>query len=114
MKSPFLRGLLSFFLVLVLTVAAVATLSTATAARSPDASARYVQEQRGREETQPAEISARLREEGLSPLLSVGAFALVLVVPGGALFFHQRAKRQGRTGSSRRYVPRADMSFPGN
>ena len=107
MRKRTLRNLLSFLLVLVLTICAVAGLSMVTQAKT-DASLPVVEEA-----AQAAQLSASVPASlAASPLLCVGAFLVILaVVAIGLTLYRRRGKAapQGR----RSYVPRADMAFSG-
>ncbi len=107
------KNVLTFVLVLVLTVGAVTTLSMATAAKTETAPARYSQQVRESQAPVAAELSADVKEEG-SPVVSLAAFAMVLSIPVSGVFFYLRSRKKGRDPvekRGRRYSPRADMSF---
>lgn len=116
MGHGILKSVLSFVLVLVLTVVTVSTLSMATAAKTETASVRYSQQVRESQAPQATELSANVPEASASPLVSFGAFALILVVPGSGVWAFLRARKKGRRAAEhegRRYSPRADMAFSG-
>ncbi len=115
MRHGVWRSILTFVLVLALTVGTVATLSMATAAKAETASVRYSQQVRASQAPEATELSASIPQENLSPAASAGAFALILSIPALGVCLFLRARRRGRSGavqSGRRYSPRADMAFP--
>ncbi len=117
MERGFWRNLFTFLLVLALTVAAVSALSSATAASAETASARYSEEIRASRAPAATELSAAVEEEKTSPLLSIGAFLLVLSIPAAGYFLYKRAQkgagrkedRRSPAGRGSRYVPGRDM-----
>lgn len=114
MRKSLWRGLLTFVLVLVLTVGTVAALSMATAAKAETAPARYSQQVREAQTPPATELSASLPEEASSPASGATAFVLVLVISGlgFSLFLVSLQKnRSAAARSGRRYSPRADMAF---
>ncbi len=117
MEHRILKNLLTFVLVLALTIGTIAALSMATAAKTETASARYSQQIRESQESAVTELSAAIPENGLSPAASVGAFALILLIPAGGLYLFRRSQRKGKKQmpqGKRRYSPRADMAFAGS
>lgn len=115
------KSILTFLLVLALTVGTVAALSMATAAKAGTAPARYSQQVRENQAPPAEELSAVIPEERPSPLKNAAAFALILAVPGlGVVRFFGSRQNAGRRGKGRRnadhrpqrYSPRADMAFP--
>lgn len=108
------KNLLTFLLVLALTVVVVSALSMATAAKTETAPARYSQQVRESQAAPASEMTAAVPEESPSAFASLGAFALILVVSGAGVFLFLRAGRQGKKAERprRRYSPRADMAFP--
>ncbi len=111
MQHRFWKSLLAFFLVLVLTIGTVATLSMATAAKTETASVRYSQEVRESQAQTATELSAVVPENNTSPLLSTGAFFLVLVIFSLAVFFTFRSFRMNR--QTREAAPPAGRNFRG-
>lgn len=114
MRRSVWKSFFTFVLVLVLTVGTVATLSMATAAKAETAPARYSQQVREFQPATATELSATIPEESISPLASIGVFALVLSVTGVSCVLYLRARRKERGAKAqpaRRYVPRADMTF---
>ncbi len=114
MQRPLWKSLLTFVLVLVLTVGTVAALSMATAAKTETAPARYSQKVRESQALPAEELSADIPGNSLSPAVSVAAFAMILVVPAAGFLFYQRSRKAGRgpaDSKGRRYSPRADMAF---
>ena len=110
MRKRTLRNLLSFLLVLVLTICAVAGLSMVTQAKT-DASLPVVEEA-----AQAAQLSASVPASlAASPLLCVGAFLVILAVVAIGLTLYRRERRCGKAAPQgrRSYVPRADMAFSG-
>lgn len=97
MRHGVWKGILTFVLVLVLTVGTVATLSTATAAKAETATARYSQKVREAQTSTATELSAPVHEES-HPWISIGAFVLVLAVTGlgCTAYFRSRRKEQER------------------
>ncbi len=114
MEHRILKNLLAFVLVLVLTIGTIAALSMATAAKTETASARYSQQVRESQESTATELSAAVPESGLSPAASIGAFALILLIPAGGLYLFRRSQRKENKSApqgKRRYSPRADRAF---
>lgn len=114
MRRGVWKNLLTFVLVLALTIGAVATLSMATAAKTETAPARYSQQVRETQTPPATELSAAIPEDTLSPAASIGAFAMVLSIPAAGVFLFLRSRKRGRAPvkqSGRRYSPRADMAF---
>lgn len=114
MQSRVWKNLLTFVLVLALTIGTVAALSMATAAKTETAPARYSQQVRETQAAPATELSAAIPEETLSPAASLGAFAMILAIPGTGIFLFLRSRRKGRVPArqpGRRYSPRADMAF---
>ena len=97
MRRGVWKSIFTFVLVLVLTVGTVAALSTATAAKAETAPARYSQKVREAQTPAATELSAPIHEES-RPLVSIGAFALVLAVTGlgCTLYLRSRRKEQER------------------
>ena len=105
MRQGVWKSLFTFVLVLALTVCTVAALSTATAAKAETAPARYAQKVReASQTTQATELSAPVYEDSRSPLVSIGAFVLVLAVTGAGfmLYLRSRRKEQERAQAGRR------------
>lgn len=114
MRKSIWKSLLTFVLVLALTVGTVAALSMATAAKAETAPARYSQQVRETQMPPAKELSAALPEEASSPVSGMAAFALVLVISGLGFSLFLVSLRKGRSAaahSGRRYSPRADMTF---
>jgi len=114
MQRPIWKSLLTFVLVLALTIGTVATLSMATAAKTDTAPARYSRQVRETQAPPATELSAAIPEETLSPAASMGAFAMVLAIPAAGIFLFLRSRRKGCVPAKqpgRRYSPRADMAF---
>lgn len=110
MRHTGLKNLLSFVLVLVLTVTAIGFLSNATSASAVTAGERYTQQLRqAQEDAAPAVISAQVAEDAVSGPVSLLAFLLVLAVPAGAVALTRRAKRQGKSAGRQRVISRGDM-----
>lgn len=111
MRKRTLKNLLSFLLVLVLTVCTVTALSMVTRAQT-DPSLPAV------EEVVPAaELSAAVPHTwAYSPWLCAGGFVLMLVIVAGGLWIYHRGKVQGKGNprGHRSYTPRADMAFSGS
>ena len=107
MRKRTLRNLLSFLLVLVLTICAVSMVTQA----KTDASLPVVEEA-----AQAAQLSASVPASlAASPLLCVGAFLVILAVVAIGLTLYRRERRRGKAAPQgrRSYVPRADMAFSG-
>ena len=106
MRKKTLRNFLSFLLVLVCTVTAVAALHLVTRAQAPAV-----------EEALPAaQLSASVPPQLVaSPLVCVGAFLGMLAIVAIGLAVYRREKRCGKRARQgrRSYIPRADMAFPG-
>ena len=104
MRKKTLRNFLSFLLVLVCTVTAVAALHLVTRAQAPSLPAV--------EEALPAaQLSASVPQQLVaSPLVCVGAFLGMLAIV--AIGLEKRCGKRARQGR-RSYIPRADMAFPG-
>ncbi len=113
MRRSVWKSLLTFVLVLALTVGTVAALSMATAAKAETAPARYSQQVREAQTPPAKELSAALPEESSSPVSGVTAFLMVLVISGLGLSLLLVSQRRNRSAahSGRRYSPRADMAF---
>lgn len=114
MQRRIWKNLLTFVLVLILTVGTVAALSMATAAKTETAPARYSQQIQEARAPSATELSAAIPENTLSPVVSVGAFTMILAIPGIGSFLFLRFRRKGRIPEKkpgRRYSPRADMAF---
>ena len=109
MRKKTLRNFLSFLLVLVCTVTAVAALHLVTRAQAPSLPAV--------EEALPAaQLSASVPPQLVaSPLVCVGAFLGMLAIGAIGLAVYRREKRCGKRARQgrRSYIPRADMAFPG-
>lgn len=108
--SRTVKNLLSFAAVLVLTVAAVAVLSTATHGQMEVLARQEV----GAAQQEPAELSAVVPEDsGVNAFASVGAFLLIVTVPAGGAIAFWKLRKAGKKNevSGRRYSPRADMTF---
>ena len=109
MRKKTLRNFLSFLLVLVCTVTAVAALHLVTRAQAPSLPAV--------EEALPAaQLSASVPQQLVaSPLVCVGAFLGMLAIVAIGLAVYRREKRCGKRARQgrRSYIPRADMAFPG-
>lgn len=109
MRKKTLRNFLSFLLVLVCTVTAVAALHLVTRAQAPSLPAV--------EEALPAaQLSASVPQQLVaSPLVCVGAFLGMLAIVAIGLAVYRREKRCGKRARQGRcsYIPRADMAFPG-
>ena len=102
MRKKTLRNFLSFLLVLVCTVTAVAALHLVTRAQAPSLPA--------------VELSASVPQQLVaSPLVCVGAFLGMLAIVAIGLAVYRREKRCGKRARQgrRSYIPRADMAFPG-
>lgn len=110
MRKKTLKNLLSFLLVLVLTVCTVAALSMVTEAKT-DPTLPVV------EESVPVtELSASISQPMVaSPLVCVGGFLLILAIVVFGLTLYRKDKLRGKATpqGKRSYVPRADMSFAG-
>ncbi len=115
MQRSLWKSLLTFVLVLVLTVGTVATLSMATAAKTETAPARYSQQVRETQTPPATELSADVPEAAaLSPAASIGAFAMILAVPAAGFFLFWRSRRKGKAPAQqtgRRYSLKSDMTF---
>lgn len=109
MGRGILKNLLSFLLVLILTIGVVAVLSASTKA-GPDAAARYSQEVR--REPAPVEVFfAPAQEHGtFSMAEATGGFLLILAVAGAGLLVLARGKDRGRQAASQSYQPRRDRA----
>lgn len=109
MRKKRLGNFLSFLLVLVCTVTAVAALHLVTRAQAPSLPAV--------EEALPAaQLSASVPPQLVaSPLVCVGAFLGMLAIVVLGLAVYRREKRCGKRARQgrRSYTPRADMAFPG-
>ena len=105
MRKKTLRNFLSFLLVLVCTVTAVAALHLVTRAQAPSLPA-------GEEALPAAQLSASVPQQ---PLVCVGAFLGMLAIVAIGLAVYRREKRCGKRARQgrRSYIPRADMAFPG-
>lgn len=111
-----IKNLLSFLLVLALTIGAVAALSMATQAKTDNIPvASHAAEVKTKE---VAELSAAIPEAEAvsSPIASVGAFILLLSIPVSGLLIYLKARQRGKdyrdNAAGRRYSPKADMSLP--
>ena len=94
MRHGVWKGIFTFMLVLVLTVCTVAVLSTATAAKAETAPARYSQKVREAQTSAAVtELSAPVYEDS-SPLVSIGAFVLILAVTGAGCTLYLRSRRK--------------------
>lgn len=115
MKHSAIKGVITFLLVLVLTVCTVAALSMVTQAKTETASERYVQEVRTGQSQEVNELSAAAPEGKASPLASLGGVLLLLSIPCAGLLIFRSAMRRGKDLRKqlgrRRYSPRADMAF---
>ena len=110
MRNKLVQNLLSFLLVLVLTVSVVGTLSIVTQAKT-DPSLPVVEET-----VSASELSASVANSmAVSPLLCVGAFLVMLVIVVVGLTLYRREKLRGKDTpqGKRSYIPREDMSFAG-
>lgn len=110
MRRGFLKNLLAFLLVLVLTLGTVAVLSAATRL-GPDAAERYSKQVR-KEEPQVEELSAPVQAwDAFSVVESIGGFLLILVVAGGSGLLVLRGKRKGTSShTGQAYHPRKDRA----
>ena len=88
------RNLLTFALVLVLTLGTVSLLSRVTSANAQSAPERYSQEVRSAKSSGVTEITAQVREEGVSPLVGTAAFLGVLAVTGSVTAAVIRSQRK--------------------
>lgn len=111
MQHRFWKSLLTFFLVLVLTIAAVAALSMVTAAKTETAPIRYSQQVRENQAEPATELSAVVPEEPSSSFANVAAFLLVISVSFLAVFFTYRSFRKSQAAPKRSYSPEADRTF---
>lgn len=111
------KNVLSFLLVLALTIGTVAALSMVTQAKTETAPAEYSQQIRQEENAEVTELSAAIPEaESTSPLASIGAFLLLLAIPVAGLLIFCKARKRGHSyqeQAHRRYSPRSDMAFQG-
>lgn len=110
MRKKLVQNLLSFLLVLALTVCAVGTLSMVTQAKT-DPTLPTVEET-----VKVQELSASVpRHMAASPVVCVGAFLGILVIVGAGLTLYRREKLRGKETpqGKRSYIPREDMSFAG-
>lgn len=111
MRKRTLRNLLSFLLVLVLTVCTVAALSIVTRAQTATASLPAVEES-----VQAAQITASVPTQWVaSPLACVGGFLgmLAIVAIGLAIYRWERCRGKATSQGNRKYIPKADMAFRG-
>ncbi len=111
MRKKTLRNLLSFLLVLVLTVCTVAALSIVTRAQTATASLPAVEES-----VQAAQITASVPTEWVaSPLICAGGFLgmLAIVAIGLAIYRRERCRGKETSQGNRKYIPKADMAFRG-
>ena len=110
MRKKTLRNFLSFLLVLVCTVTAVAALQPGHPGTGRPASPRW------RKPLPAAQLSASVPQQLVaSPLVCVGAFLGMLAIVAIGLAVYRREKRRGKRARQgrRSYIPRADMAFPG-
>ena len=110
MRKRTLRNLMSFLLVLVLTVCTVAALSIVTRAQTTPNLPEVA------ESVQAAEITASVPSQWVaSPLICAGAFLAMLVIVAVGLAIYRRERCHGTASSQgrRRYIPKADMAFRG-
>ena len=110
MRKKLVQNLLSFLLVLALTVCAVGALSMVTQAKTDPALPTV------EETASVAELSASVaRPMAASPLLCVAAFLAILLLVGVGLTLYRREKLRGKDTpqGKRSYVPREDMTFAG-
>lgn len=112
MERRLWKSLLTFLLVLVLTIGTVAALSMATAAKTETAPDRYSQQVRENQPPAVTELSAVVSEESLSPWVSIGAFAMILAVPAAGAFLFRKSQRKNREARpGKRVSLRSDMTF---
>ncbi len=97
MARQLAKNLLTFVLVLALTLGAVSLLSRVTSAKAQSASDRYVEQVRAARGSQGVTVmTAQVAEEGISPLVSAGAFLGVLAVSGGLVAVTLQGQRRAR------------------
>lgn len=88
------KNLLTFVLVLVLTVGTVSLLSRITSAKAESAPERYSQEVRSAKSSGVTEITVQSQEDQVSPLVGTAAFLGVLAVTGGVTVAVIRSQRK--------------------
>lgn len=114
-----LQNLLTFLLVLVLTVCTVMALSLVSQAQAdPTAAAAQVVEdtQAAAGNASAGELSASIPSRwAASPLACIAGFVVVMAFVAGGLLLYRRERRRGRRAPQGRhsYIPRADMAFSG-
>ena len=119
MRKKTLQNLLTFLLVLVLTVCTVMALSLVSQAQAdPTAAAAQVVEdtQAAAGNASAGELSASIPSRwAASPLACIAGFVVVLAFVAGGLLLYRRERRRGKAAPQgrRSYVPRADMAFSG-
>lgn len=113
MERRLWKSLLTFLLVLVLTIGTIAALSMATAGKTETAPDRYSKQVRENQAPAVTEVSAVVQEENFPTFASVAAFAMILAVPAGGAYLFRRSqkKSRGQRKPEKRVSLRADMTF---
>ena len=113
MERRLWKSLLTFLLVLVLTIGTVAALSMATAGKTELSSARSVQQVTEQQAPAVTEVSAVVREEKFPMAPSIAAFAMILAVPATGVWLIGRSqkKSRGQKQPEKRVSLRADRTF---
>lgn len=111
MGRGILKNLLSFLLVLLLTVGVVAVLSASTKA-GPDAVARYSQEVRREPAPVEAFFAPAQEQSAVSVVEAMGGFLSILAVAGVGVLVLARGKNRGRQAAAQCYQPRKDRARP--
>lgn len=112
MERRLWKSLLTFLLVLVLTIATVAALSMATAGKTELSSARSAQQMRENQAPAVTEVSAVVREEQFPTFASIAAFAMILAVPAAGVWLLGRSQKgREQKKPEKRVNLRADRTF---
>lgn len=115
MERRLWKSLLTFLLVLVLTIGTIAALSMATAGKTETAPDRYSQQVRENQPPAVTELSAVVQEEKFPTMASIAAFAMILAVPATGAWLFRRSQKKSREQKKpeKRVSLRADMTFQG-
>lgn len=106
------KSLLTFLLVLVLTIGTIAALSMATAGKTELTPARSSQQVKEQQTPAVTEVSAVVREENFPTAASIAAFAMILAVPAAGVWFLGRSqKNREQKKPEKRVSMRSDRTF---
>lgn len=113
MERRLWKSLLTFLLVLVLTIGTVAALSMATAGKTELSSARSSGQAAEQQTPAVTEVSAVVREENFPTVASIAAFAMILAVPATGCWLLGRSQKKNREQKKpeKRVSLRSDRTF---